>query len=153
MILRHLLCILAALTAACSATGEKTPDENGQQGQTGTTEEQTTPAAPTYKAFSFIQLSDTQLGFQTGNPLEFTEDTLALDFMVKQINRLKPAFVLNTGDMTDNSTNQSQIGAYKKVIARLDPSIPLHHLPGNHDVGSACSKAKVAAYEQRKRPR
>lgn len=110
------------------------------------------PEAPsvvekTYKAFTFIQLSDPQLGFQTGDPSEFTEDTLVLARMVSQINRLRPAFVLVTGDMTDNSTNQAQISAYKKMISRIRSDIPVRHLPGNHDVGSACAKEKVDAFE------
>ena len=145
--------LMISLVASCSTAmkGAAAPENGADPGQTGTEQPATpgeVPQAPAFKAFSFIQMSDTQLAFHTGDASDFLTDTLTLDTLVRQINRLRPPFVLVTGDMTDNSTNKAQLAAYRKVIDRVDKSIPVHHLPGNHDVGSACSKAKVAAFEQ-----
>lgn len=82
----------------------------------------------------------------------FTEDTLVLDEVIRHINRLHPAFVLVTGDMTNHNSNQRQVEAYRKVIARIDPSVPVHHLPGNHDIGEACLKRRVARFEEQYGP-
>ena len=148
--------LMMALAASCSTAvkGSSGPD-NGKDPESPVTQEPAeTPGpsggteTPTYKAFSFIQMSDPQLAFHTGDASDFVTDTLTLDTLVRQINRLRPPFVIVTGDMTDNSTNKAQLAAYRKVIDRVSNDIPVHHLPGNHDVGSACSKAKVAAFEQ-----
>ena len=142
---KQALILLTALAVSCSTMGNKASSRENAKEESQNRKE---AVAETRKSFSFIQLSDPQLAFHTGDPSDFVRDTLTLDTLVRQINRLRPPFVIVTGDMTDNSTNKAQLAAYRKVIDRVSKGIPVYHLPGNHDVGSACSKAKVAEFER-----
>lgn len=83
----------------------------------------------------FVQLSDPQLGF-TSKGDDLTPDIEALDTVIGFINRVKPEFVIVTGDMTNRCGSQQQIEAYLATIARIDPSVPVYTVPGNHDIGS-----------------
>lgn len=54
---------------------------------------------------------------------------------IQEANRIKPDFVVICGDMVMEWDNAGQIAAVKRVSTELDSSIPLHWVPGNHDVG------------------
>lgn len=98
-----------------------------------------------YHSFTFVQLSDPQLGFLNGN-MNYAEDSVLLSRVIRKVNSLKPSFVIMTGDMTNASGNASQIGCYKKVVSTLRKSIPLYQIPGNHDVGKGSTDEKIAKY-------
>ena len=51
-------------------------------------------------AFFFIQLSDPQFGMYTADR-DFAQETANFEFAVANINRLKPAFVVITGDLVN----------------------------------------------------
>lgn len=40
------------------------------------------------------------------------------------------------GDMVHDSTNDEQLEAFLEITSRLDPSIPMRMVPGNHDVAA-----------------
>lgn len=83
--------------------------------------------------FTFVQVSDPQLGFcAKGQDWQWTVGNLKTT--VAQINALKPAFVIVTGDLVQSYKNADQRKAYLENIARVDASIPVFHIPGNHDI-------------------
>lgn len=86
--------------------------------------------------FFFVQISDPQLGFSVGND-DLAPDLALLDTAVFHINNLKPAFVIVSGDMVNSSKNMEQWAAYRQGISKVDKSIPVYHVPGNHDTGKA----------------
>lgn len=94
--------------------------------------------------FFFIQLSDPQFGFIDDNK-SVTAEIEAMTKVVETINRLKPPFVVITGDFVNNSKSESQISAYKSMIARIDPSTKVYMIPGNHDIGTI-NKESIDAY-------
>lgn len=83
--------------------------------------------------FTFVQIADPQLGFcDKGQDWRWTVDNLKAT--VARVNELKPAFVIVTGDLIHNHKNAEQARAYRENIALIDASIPVFHIPGNHDI-------------------
>lgn len=85
--------------------------------------------------FFFIQLSDPQFGFMDGNK-SITAEIEAMEKAVVAINRLKPPFVVVTGDFVNQSQNEIQISAYKQMISKINPETKVYMIPGNHDIGT-----------------
>ncbi len=102
------------------------------------------PAAP----FFFIQLSDPQFGMTTGDA-NFAQETANFEFAVATANRLRPAFVIVTGDLVNKTGDGAQIAEYQRILGRLDPAIRAYSIPGNHDVGNEPTPESVAAYTKR----
>jgi 3',5'-cyclic AMP phosphodiesterase CpdA len=101
--------------------------------------------------FFFIQGSDPQFGFcearqRLGNG--FTQDTANLEFVIAAVNRLHPAFLIITGDLVNRQGDQAQTAEYFRVTGKLDPSIRLYNVPGNHDVLNEPTPASLAAYRK-----
>lgn len=99
------------------------------------------------KPWFFIQLTDTQLGMFTGNR-DFVQDASNFDFVVANVNRLKPAFVIITGDLINKPADPAQTAEYLKLLKKFDPSIKVYQLPGNHDVENVPTPASVEAYRK-----
>ncbi len=97
--------------------------------------------------FFFIQLSDPQLGMFTENK-DFVQDAANFEFAVTAVNRLKPAFVVITGDLVNKPGDSAQIAAYKRIAGQIDPAIRVYHIAGNHDVQNVPTPASLAAYEK-----
>ncbi len=94
--------------------------------------------------FTFIQIADPQLGFcDKGQDWQWTVDNLKAT--VARVNAMKPAFVIVTGDMIHNHKNSQQAQAYRENIRLIDASIPVFHIPGNHDMPKYEAEA-VAKY-------
>lgn len=96
--------------------------------------------------FFFVQLTDPQFGMFSKNA-DFQHETANFQFAVANINRLKPAFVIVTGDLTNQGADETQIGEYLRLTATIDRSIPCYHVPGNHDVGNEPTAQSLAAYQ------
>jgi 3',5'-cyclic AMP phosphodiesterase CpdA len=79
---------------------------------------------------TFIQMSDPQFGMYTVNK-GFEQETANFEFAIATANRLKPAFVVITGDLINEAGNTAQTAEYKRISAKLDPAIRLFSLPGN----------------------
>jgi len=123
---RRIVCLAAALLlAACHAAQA--------------------PANP--QSFLFIQMSDPQFGFITPNA-GFKQETENLTKAIAAANRLRPAFVVVTGDLTHRQGDTAQIAEYRRIVGQLDPSIAVHNVPGNHDLGLPLSSASIAAYRR-----
>jgi 3',5'-cyclic AMP phosphodiesterase CpdA len=88
------------------------------------------PAAAATGAFSFVQISDSHIGFaRPENPDvlgTFTKTIEAINALPQQ-----PSFVVHTGDVTHLS-KPAQFDAAKQVLSTL--KAPLIVLPGEHDV-------------------
>jgi 3',5'-cyclic AMP phosphodiesterase CpdA len=95
--------------------------------------------------FFFIQLSDPQFGMFTDNK-NFAQETANFEFAVANINRLRPAFVVITGDLVNKVGDPAQIKEFKRILAKVDPGIPVYNVAGNHDVGNAPTPEIVSAY-------
>ena len=96
-------------------------------------------------AFFFIQMSDPQFGMFTANG-EFSRETANFTRAIEAANRLRPAFVVVTGDLTNRQGDSAQIAEYRRIASGLDRSIPLYNVPGNHDLGLPLSPGSVASY-------
>ena len=96
-------------------------------------------------AFFFLQFSDPQFGMFTDNK-DFAEETANFEFAIATANRLRPAFLIVTGDLVNKPGDAAQIAEYRRIAAKLDRSIPLYNVAGNHDVENVPTPESVAAY-------
>jgi 3',5'-cyclic AMP phosphodiesterase CpdA len=103
--------------------------------------------AATLAAQTFIQMTDPQFGMYTENK-GFAHETANFEFAIATANRLKPAFVVVTGDLVNAAGDAAQIAEFKRVAGGLDPSIRLFLMPGNHDVGNEPTKESLAKYRE-----
>jgi serine/threonine-protein phosphatase CPPED1 len=96
-------------------------------------------------SFFFIQMSDPQFGLidpSTG----FKQETALYEKAVQKINNLKPAFVVITGDFTQNHGDSKQIAEFKRITGIIDASIPVYLTPGNHDLGDSLNQKAINSY-------
>lgn len=98
--------------------------------------------------FFFIQLSDPQFGMFTENA-SFAQETVNFEFAAATVNRLKPAFVIITGDLVNKPGDNDQIGEYRRILSKIDKSIPVYDVAGNHDVENVPTPESIAAYTNR----
>jgi len=99
-------------------------------------------------SFFFVQLADVQLGY-TNKDADMIPEIDHLKKAVEQINRLKPAFVLISGDMVDKPHDPKQIRTFWNLIRDIRPDVPLYLVPGNHDIGFNPVRAEnVRSYEK-----
>jgi predicted MPP superfamily phosphohydrolase len=96
-------------------------------------------------AFFFLQFSDPQFGMFTDNK-DFAQETSNFEFAIATANRLRPAFLIVTGDLVNKPGDPAQIAEYRRVADKLDRSIPLYNVAGNHDVENVPTPESVAAY-------
>jgi 3',5'-cyclic AMP phosphodiesterase CpdA len=101
--------------------------------------------AATDEPFYFIQLSDPQLGMFTDNR-DFAQDAANFEFAVTAVNRLRPAFVVITGDLVHKPGDAAQIAEYRRIVAKIDRSIPVYNIAGNHDVENVPTPESLAIY-------
>jgi 3',5'-cyclic AMP phosphodiesterase CpdA len=102
-------------------------------------------AAASDASFSFVQISDSHIGFKLA-----ANDHVAatLQATVDAINALpvRPAFVVHTGDVTHLS-KPAQFDDAKSILSGL--KAPLFTIPGEHDVIGDAGKAYYAAFAKR----
>jgi 3',5'-cyclic AMP phosphodiesterase CpdA len=97
--------------------------------------------------FFFIQASDPQFGL-FANDRDFRQETANWEFVIANVDRIHPAFLIVTGDLTNKPRDADQIAEYKRINARLNAGIHLYSVPGNHDVGNEPTPALLAAYRK-----
>jgi Icc-related predicted phosphoesterase len=105
-------------------------------------------AAGTLCSQSFIQMSDPQFGMYLKDAA-FPHETANFDFAIATANRLKPAFVVITGDLVNNREDAAEVAEFQRIAAKLAPGIRLFNVPGNHDLGNEPSPESLAIYRQR----
>lgn len=102
-------------------------------------------SAKAAEPFFFIQLSDPQFGMFATNA-NFVQETANFEFAIASINRLRPAFVVITGDLVNKAGDAAQIGEFKRIAAKIDSAIPVYKVAGNHDIENNPTPKSVAAY-------
>lgn len=85
--------------------------------------------------FFIVQLTDPQFGFIDANK-SFARETELYQKAVDEVNRLKPDFVVITGDLVNKNTDSLQWAEFDRITARIMPSVPVYLSPGNHDIGN-----------------
>jgi 3',5'-cyclic AMP phosphodiesterase CpdA len=95
----------------------------------------------------FIVLADPQLGAFTSDR-DFVQETANFEFAVANVNRLRPAFVVICGDLINKAGDPAQTAEYQRIVGRIDRSIPVYNVAGNHDVGNDPTPELVAAYRR-----
>jgi 3',5'-cyclic AMP phosphodiesterase CpdA len=85
--------------------------------------------------FTFVQLTDMQMGMIANNKNN-DEEIRLYTHAINQVNKLKPNFVVITGDLVNNRTDSNQLKAFKQITSIINKKIPVYIIPGNHDVGS-----------------
>jgi len=95
----------------------------------------------------FVQMSDPQLGMFAANR-DSAQEQANLNFVVANINRLKPSFVVVCGDLVNKTGDAEQIGVYKRIVKNIEAGVPVYNVPGNHDVGNQPTKEQLANYRQ-----
>jgi len=110
------------------------------------------------KPFFFVQMADTQFGMLGGGRRGLEEEEAMCNVAVDHINRLKPAFAIVCGDMTNSYPENSSTplylqhaekDAFKRVFSRVDESIPLLCVCGNHDIGDRPNSKTLNIYKKR----
>lgn len=102
-------------------------------------------------AFTFVVLGDPQLGFSSNNQ-EMETEAARLTKAVETINRIKPAFVVMDGDLIHcasekpEGVRQAQVDRFKTIVAQIDSSIPVHLVPGNHEMTNSPTPQDIAWY-------
>ena len=97
--------------------------------------------------FFFIQLADMQFGMFASDR-DFAQETVNYEFVVANINRIRPRFVVICGDLINKVGDAAQTAEYLRITAKIDPSIPVYAVPGNHDVGNEPTPETLAYYRQ-----
>lgn len=106
------------------------------------------PAQPPAANLFFIQMSDPQMGMIASNR-DFAQETANFEFAIATANRLKPRFVIVTGDLVNKVGDPEQMAEYERISRRLDPSIHLYQVAGNHDVGNEPAPEDLERYRRR----
>jgi 3',5'-cyclic AMP phosphodiesterase CpdA len=96
----------------------------------------------------FLQGSDPQFGMYAADR-SFAQETANFEFFIATANRLKPTFVILCGDLINQAGNRLQADEFLRVAGKLDKSISLHYVAGNHDVKNEPTGESIAAYVQR----
>lgn len=89
-----------------------------------------TVACNSFKPFTFVQMSDTQIGFIDKSP-QYTHSDSLMKAAVEAANALCPAYVFITGDLVDNPADPVQDSVYRARVAGI--KAPVYSVPGNHD--------------------
>ena len=84
-----------------------------------------------FEPFTFVQMSDTQIGFMDRSPGYGQTDSLMMA-AVAAVNAVDPVLVLMTGDMVNDPYDAVQDSVYRVRIAEV--KAPVYVIPGNHDM-------------------
>ena len=95
-----------------------------------------------FAPFTFVQMSDTQIGFMDQSPSYVHSDSL-MKAAVDAANALNPAYVFVTGDLVNDPEDAVQDSVYRVRIAEV--TAPVYAVPGNHDIRKF-TREKQAAY-------
>ena len=98
-------------------------------------------ACSSFKPFTFVQMSDTQIGFIDDSPSYVHSDSL-MKAAFDAANALEPACVIITGDLVNDATDPVQDSVYRARLA--ESKAPVYATPGNHDYMGTTREAYIA---------
>lgn len=93
----------------------------------------------------FAVLSDPQFGMFAKDQ-NFAQETANFQFAIANLNRLHPRFVVICGDLVNRTGDSLEIAEYKRILQKLDPSIPVYSVAGNHDIGNIPTQATLDGF-------
>lgn len=96
----------------------------------------------------FVQITDPQLGFITESA-DFQPEMENMGRIAEAVNRLRPDFVVFTGDLVQWRTDEAALEGFEQIRRMFDPNIKLHFVPGNHDVGDKVGELDVVSFVER----
>ena len=99
-------------------------------------------AAPSY---FFMVAADPQFGMFAKDS-NFVQETANFELVIATANRLHPAFLVVAGDLINKPNDRAQAAEFWRIARKLDPTIPLYNVAGNHDVMNTPTPASIAAY-------
>ncbi len=80
-------------------------------------------AGQSFEPFTFVQMSDTQIGFMDRSPGYGQSDSLMMA-AVAAVNAVDPAFILLTGDLVNDPYDAVQDSIYRVRLASTIPTMP-----------------------------
>ena len=83
-----------------------------------------------FEPFTFVQMSDTQIGFFDRAP--YSQSDSLMMAAVAAVNAVGPEFILLTGDLVNDPYDALQDSLYRLRLAEL--KAPVYVIPGNHDM-------------------
>ena len=95
----------------------------------------------------FMQISDSQLGMFSDNH-DVQQEVANFEFLVANVNRLKPLFLINCGDLINKPRDPFQTSEYLRIRGKIEPGIPYYQVAGNHDVENEPTPESLAAYRK-----
>lgn len=95
--------------------------------------------------FFIIQVTDPQFGMFESDK-GFGMETVLYEKAITAINRLKPDFVVITGDLVNKKGDAGQIAEFKRITSGINSKIPVYYSPGNHDIGESPKKSDIDAF-------
>jgi len=101
--------------------------------------------AESQQPWFFAVLADPQFGMYAKDQ-NFAQETTNFEFVIANLNRLHPRFVVICGDLVNRTGDPAEIAEYKRVLQELNPSIPVYNIAGNHDVGNIPTPATLDVY-------
>jgi len=97
--------------------------------------------------FFFIQITDPQFGmFESDDG--FSKETELYEKAVIEINRLKPEFVVITGDLVNNKNDRTQVAEFKRITSKIKSKTPVYYSPGNHDIGQSPTEQDINIFNK-----
>ena len=103
------------------------------------------------RPFFFVQMADPRFGFFNGDR-SFERETALYKKAIAHVNRLRPAFVVNCGDLVNKPGDAAQIAELFRITKKLDPKIRMHWVAGNHDVGTVPTSKTLETYRKKFAP-
>jgi 3',5'-cyclic AMP phosphodiesterase CpdA len=100
-----------------------------------------TAAKARQEAFSFVQMCDPQLGMGG-----YEHDVMTFTLAVKQINAMKPDFVVICGDLVQTANDKS-FKDFNRIRAGF--KLPCHCAAGNHDVANKPTPESLRRYREK----
>ncbi len=104
-------------------------------------------------AFFFIQLSDPQFGLFESHGLAAGDGTFPetplYEKAIAAANRLKPSFVVITGDLVQDAGNTQQHAELMRITGQLSDDIPIYFTTGNCDVGNRPTAETLRLYREK----
>ena len=91
-----------------------------------------------FKPFTFVQMTDTQIGFMDRSEGYAHSDSL-FRAAAKSANEAKPDLVVITGDLVDNTADPDQNRIFETDLKLIEA--PVWCLPGNHDYDKTWSES------------
>ncbi|MBO7561365.1 MAG: metallophosphoesterase [Bacteroidales bacterium] len=87
--------------------------------------------SPKFAEFTFVQMTDPQIGFRDNSQGLVHTDTL-FSKAVEAVNALNPECVIITGDLINDAYDKYQDSIYRANRSKINAEV--YEIPGNHDI-------------------